>query len=333
MPNTRTRGNGQGTVFKMQNGKWRAEITLGWDGNKRIVKTKSGFLRKRDALAAMPELRNTPIDVNTKITFKGLYDLWSGPHFEKVTKSTSDGYKSAYGHCGSLHYKQFTALKTADLQQAIDDCPLSRRSKADIKSLMTNLYKYAIENDYCNKNYAEYIKLAPKGKSKKEAFTDIEVKKLWDDYRSGNEFTGYILLMIYTGMRFGELARITKANIHIEDKYMVGGIKTAAGIDRVLPISDRILPIVQKFYQAGNKKILEMHEKVFYNTFYVTLDRLEIRKLNPHCCRHTFATLMANAGVQPAIITETAGHEDYSTTLQYTHIPLEEKLKAVNSLK
>ena len=31
-------------------------------------------------------------------------------------------------------------------------------------------------------------------------------------------------------------------------------------------------------------------------------------------------TLVAEAGVQPAVITETAGHEDYFTTIGYTHI-------------
>ena len=75
-----------------------------------------------------------------------------------------------------------------------------------------------------------------------------------------------------------------------------------------------------------------MHEKVFYNSYYVALVRAGVRRLNPHCCRHTFATLRAQAGIQPAVITETAGHEGYSTTMGYTHIQLSEKLKAVNSL-
>ena len=75
-----------------------------------------------------------------------------------------------------------------------------------------------------------------------------------------------------------------------------------------------------------------MHEKVFYNLYYAVIEQLGIRKLNPHCCRHTFFTLMADAGVQPAVITETGGYEDYSTTMQYTHIKLEKKLEAVNRL-
>lgn len=329
----RTRRNGSGTAYKLPNGKWRAEVTIGWDGKKRIVKTKSGFTRKKDALAAIPALFNAPMDINSKITFKSLYELWSASHYEKIGKDTENGYKAAYKHCEPLYYRQFTALKSADLQAVVDSCPLSRRTKADIKSLMLNMYRYAIENDYCSKNYAEFIKLPPKPKSKKDAFTADERQKLWKDYESGNIFTGYILLMIYTGLRFGELAKITKDNVHLSERYMIGGIKTEAGTNRVIPINNRIYPIVEKFYNAGKKKILEMHEKVFYNDYRCALERLGIRYLTPHCCRHTFATMMAGKGIQPAIITEAMGHEDYATTIEYTHIPLTDLLAAVDTLE
>lgn len=322
-----------GTAFKMPNGKWRAEATLGYRDKKRVYRTKSGFKTKKEALAYIPTLRADPIGVNSKIKFADLYELWSVPHYKKIGKDTENGYRAAYRHCEPIYYKTFVDLKTQDLQAVVDACALSRRTKADIKSLLGNLYKYAIENDYCNKNYATFIKLPPKEKSKKDAFTADERKTLWADYRAGNEFTGAILVMIYTGMRYGEISRIKKENVHLQERYMIGGIKTKAGIDRVIPICEKIYPIVAKMYLSGKKKILEMHEKVFYNDYRVTLARLKMRYLNPHCCRHTAATALAEAGVAPATIKTMLGHEDYSTTLQYTHISIEEILKAANSLE
>ena len=340
------RANGQGSVYKAKSGHWRAAVVIGYrtgkDGKpKRIVKTKTGFTKKSDAMAALAELRNQPIGINMDITFKALYELWSKSHYENIVKDTENVYKASYKHCGSIHQSTFTELKTADLQAVVDNAtridkgntiPLGWKSKKEIKNFISALYSYAIENDYSSKNYASFIKLPTKPKSTKDAFNSEEIAKFHKDYENGSDFTGYILIMIYTGMRYGELAKIEKQNIHIEEKYMIGGIKTEAGTDRTIPIADKILPIIQKYCDRSKKKILDIHEKVFYNNFYVTLERLDIRKLSPHCCRHTFATLMANAGVQPAIITETAGHEDYATTLQYTHIALSEKLKAVNSL-
>lgn len=336
----RMRGNGQGTAFKR--GKtWTAQITL-WtvdeNGNKkRSYRTKGGFKLKKEAVAYIEEMRGNSAPL-PNITFNALYLLWSKEHYQKISKDAENGYKAAYAKCGDLYFRAFATMKTADLQAVVDNAktldgkPLSRRSMADIKSLFNNLYNFALKNDYCQKNYAEFVDLPKKPKSKKDAFTTEEIQIFWDAYDSGVDFVGYILIMIYTGMRFGEINTIKRENIHLSDRYMIGGIKTDAGIDREIPISDRIFPIVQKLYDRNSKKLLEMHEKVFYNQYYTVIEQLGIRRLNPHCCRHTFFTLMADADVQPAVITETGGHEDYSTTMQYTHIKLDKKLEAVNKL-
>ena len=58
---TRTCGNGMGSVFRLQNGKWRAEVTLGYKNGKRVCRTKSGFTTKRDALSYLPTMTALPI--------------------------------------------------------------------------------------------------------------------------------------------------------------------------------------------------------------------------------------------------------------------------------
>lgn len=347
----RARGNGQGTAFK-RGSTWTAQVTIGItkDENGKIIKrqyrTKGGFKTKREALAHCNELlHGTP--TSHTITFTGLYELWSKEHYPKVSDSLERGYKAAYAKCETLYARQFASLKTADLQKVIDEAKalqtsnkskagnteLGRRGKENIRSLFSNMYNYAIKNDIVDKDYSQYIELEKKTKPKKDAFTQAEIDKLFEDYNNGNDFTGYILIMIYTGMRYGEISTIKKANIHLKERYMVGGIKTEAGIDRQIPICNKIFPIIEKFYSENDKKLLEMHEKVFYNNFYVTLERLGIRKLAPHCCRHTTATALANADVAPAIIIAILGHEDYTTTLKnYTHIKLDEMLEAVNKL-
>lgn len=343
--NVKKRGNGEGSAYKLPNGKWRAEVVLGWQDGKKIAKTKSGFRNKKEALAYIPQLRTAPIKSNPNITLSALYELWSASHFKRISKDTENGYKASYKHLQSLYLLKFAELKTADLQAVVDNAsyekkvagkwttvPSGWKSKKEIKNLLSMLYSYAIENDYCDKNYATFVKLPPKPKSTKEAFSNDEIAKLWEDYASGSDFTGYMLFMIYTGMRFGELAKLTKDSVCLDQRYIIGGIKTDAGTDRQIPIANKIYPIVKAVCDRAECKLLDMHEKVFYSNFYATLQRLEIKRLTPHACRHTFATMMANANIQPAIITATAGHEDYSTTLQYTHIPLAEKLKAVNSL-
>ncbi len=138
--------------------------------------------------------------------------------------------------------------------------------------------------------------------------------------------------MIYTGMRYGEISIVKKENVFIDKKYLVGGIKTKAGIDREIPLCDKILPVVEKLYNEGEKKLHEIAEKEWYTRYYVALEQSGVRGLNPHCCRHTTATALAEAGVAPAIIKSIMGHEDYATTLGYTHISLSDKLDGINKI-
>ena len=91
------------------------------------------------------------------------------------------------------------------------------------------MYKYALKNDIADKDYAEFVELPKKEKSKKEAFSPADIVKLWEDYERGNSFNGYILIMIFTGMRYGEISTIQKRNVHLPEQYIVGGIKTEAG--------------------------------------------------------------------------------------------------------
>jgi integrase len=334
------RANGQGSVFRYgKHGQWRAAITIGYttDANgktKRIMKTKSGFAKKADALAALVELKNTPLGVDKDISFKDLYDKWSKSHFPTITKDTEYCYTAAYAYCKALYRAQFSALKTQDFQAVVDACPLGRRTKQNIKAMLTCMYKYAIQNDYCDKDYAQYIRLPQKEKSSKDAFTLEEREKLWKDYENGEEFTEYILAMIYTGMRYGELTTVLKENVHLAERYLVGGIKTDAGKNRTIPICERVYPVIEKIYNNADNLLVDMPEKVFYNRFYEVLRRCKIRLLKPHCCRHTCATALAEAGVQPAIIQEILGHEDYATTTQYyTHVHLDSMLQGINSIK
>ena len=62
-----------------------------------------------------------------------------------------------------------------------------------------------------------------------------------------------VLVMIYTGMRPGEFTTIKKDNVYLEERYMIGGIKTAAGKDRIIPIHEGIVPFVAQMMQcSGN---------------------------------------------------------------------------------
>lgn len=326
------RGNGQGSVFKLPNGKYRAVVTLGYINGKRIQKTKSDFATKNDALAYIPILKME--NPNKKeIRFCDLYDMWSKTHFLTIGSSKQQSYKKAYKRCEPLYFRKVNEIRLNEMQEIVDCTPGAYYPKHDIKVLLNNMFRYAKINEYCSTNYAEFIKLPPLEKPKKDAFTDEEIDAIWEDYNAGHDFTGYVLTMIYTGMRYGEISTILKENINLKDRYMIGGIKTDAGKNREIVIPEKIYGIIEKqLKNTADKKLMPISEKLFYKSFSEMILRTGIRHLTPHCCRHTYATLMARAGIQGSVIKELAGHTNYQTTLGYTHIPLKTKIAAANKI-
>lgn len=327
----KVRGNGTGTVYRLPNGKYKIELVLGYVDGRKVRKTKSGFKTKKEALEYIPKLQNTHSDIQD-IKFSEVYEMWKESHFLHIGKSKQSSYNTAYKRIKPLYFMKMSEIRFADMQKLVDDCPGSFYPKQDIKVLLNKVFEYAIINQYCTVNYAEHIKLPPLEKPNKDAFTNAEIDKIWDTYKNGDEFSGYVLIMIYTGMRMGEILQILTENVHLEERYMIGGIKTESGKNRQILIPEKIAPIVEKVCDHSQRYLLKMDRDAFYNKFYESIEKAGVRRLTPHCCRHTFATLMAKSNVHSSIIKEAAGHANYSTTLGYTHIPLETKLEAVNKI-
>lgn len=324
------RGNGQGTVYQLANGTWRAEINV-YSCGQRFRRTKEGFKAKKDALACLPALRaSLALSARGDITIMELYAEWSAQHFKTLSASKQQQYQIAYAHMQKLHPCKLSQIRYADLQQVVDERDGGYYPKRDIKQVLSLMYKYALQNDYCTKNYAQFIKLPHQEPSKKDAFTQEELAAMWQDYQAGHSFTRYPLIMCYTGLRYGELALLEKTAVDLEHQCALGGIKTDAGKNREILFCDKVMPLVREAWAACDTRLMELSEGQFYKEYWAMIGRIGARQLSPHCCRHTTATLLAEEDVQPAIIKEIMGHSNYAMTTGYTHISRTEKLKALN---
>lgn len=348
--------NGFGTVYKIsKKGRrkpWVAKVTVGWEivtdkktgkeKTKQITQPIGYFEEKNEALDALVLYRINPISPKASITLRGLYDEWSEAKFEYISKPTQDNYKAGWKYLAKFEKIKFKELRTAHLQSVIDQCRkkgMSRSTMEKIKAVATMLYDYAIQNDIINKNYAEFIKLPKTDKEEKEIFSDLELRTL-EKHADTMEWVDTILILIYTGMRISEMFDLTKFNVNLEKKVIAGGIKTEAGKNRTIPIHPKIQKYIQKWYDKNGDYLIcnsnggRLHANNYRNRrYYPVLEKLEIRKLNPHCCRHTFASLLRKAGADTKSIQKLVGHAKYSTTADiYTHTDIEELKIAVNKI-
>ena len=63
------------------------------------------------------------------------------------------------------------------------------------------------------------------------------------------------------------------------------------------------------------------HIRTKYNKIY----RIQLPKIPPHVCRHTFCSNMAKSGMNPKTLQYIMGHSDIGITLDtYTHLKIED---------
>jgi integrase len=345
MGKSKTRGNGQGTVFKQPNGKYRAEVTLGYrmvDGKRRrVCRTKSGFIRKKDALDFLETLRVSAPASNQNLTFIDLYEQWLPAHAQKVRKSTLDGYKAAFKHYAPLHFMKFSLIKTAQWQECVDACPHGERTKEVMKALGTLLYKYALANDIAERDYATHIYVKQEEKPERESFTHDEVQAIRDAV-GRVKFADYILVMIYTGFRINEFVGLNVGNLDAESMTLTGGSKTAAGKNRRVPLSPVVRPIVAAlaFGKSENAPLFARPDggkyttQNFRNSAYIpALKKIGVRPLNPHACRHTFATLLKDVDAPATDKQRLMGHASFEMTAHYTHTDTEALRRITDKLE
>lgn len=334
----KSRGNGTGTAIKR--GKtWMARIVTGWwtdEDGKKYARTASkyGFATKKEALDYIPTLRGQ-VEQNETLTLTGYWQFYEAKKLPELSKDKQTAYRIAWRRWSSLATRKLEDLKIETLQAAMDEAANTYYTARDMKNLMSHFYKHALANQTVSVNLAQYLQLPPANASEQTPFNAEELDSLWKDFAAGNTFTGYILLMIYTGMMPGELLQARKEHIDWDGKQIRGaGLKTATRKAAPIVLADIILPVLRVLVDTSpGEKLIHINKDNFYKEYYTVLERIGARRLPPYSCRHTTGTDLAKADVPAFTIQKIMRHAKITTTQLYTHMDATDALSGVNALK
>ena len=320
--------NGFGSVVNLGKNRrrpWAVRFTVAWGNDKKQkYKYLSYHEKRKDALAALISYNKKPFDIdNASVTFAEVFEAWAARKFGEVGKHSVRNYKSIYRKCEELYSIPFRELKTAHLQAVVD----ANKNLAHVnllKVLFGQLYGYALKNDICEKDYSQFVEIPTKEKKgDKVPFSSAEVATLWQHV--GETYVDLVLILLYTGMRISELLEMETKNIFLSDRYMIGGKKTAAGKNRIIPIHEDILPLVSAQYSPNKKYLFQSARgnKIQYNYFaakkFVPLmERLGMSH-TLHETRHTFISQADRVGLNGTILKKIVGHANGDITVHYTH--------------
>lgn len=353
------RENGCGSVYKradLHARPWVATAPARYEldsktGKMKPIRERLGtFATAQEAKDALEEFRRSPT-TKVNITFSSVYDEWCAIAFRNISKQTKDNYTAAYAKFAALYHEKFRELRTGQYQAVIDyysapfpamkkngapklddagvpvmSPPLSFSSLSKMKALLTQLYDYAMQNDIVHKNYAMFITLPKQEKNVKDCFNDLELKKI-ENAVGVVPHADSILLMCYTGFRIAEFLELKPEHYDTKNRALIGGKKTDAGRNRIVPVHQSVQKILEEKLAAGGETIICDEKGRSYTPdsfrrrcYYPALDAIGVRRLTPHATRHTFATRLSAAGARTEDIQALAGHEDYEITANtYIH--------------
>lgn len=336
------RPNYAGSVYKLKGRRrnpWAAIISHGYDkSGKRIRKPIGYFNTKSDALKALAIYDISPIE-RPNVTFKKIYEEWSLDKYPRISKSLSQNYQASFNKLSPLHNHKFKDLRTAHFQMIINEYEQthSRSSLNHIKSLIGQMYKYSMMNDIVHQNYAKFIILPKQTDTGRDAFTDLEMQKFFKS--DSDHMIKAMLLIMHLGYRITVSLSLTLFDYNSTDNYFVGGNKTEAGKNRIMPVPPRVQKYLDYFLSIKGQTVIcqpdgKPYKIGFYRKqHYAVLERLGIRRLPPHCYKHTYATMLSRLGVDDKTTSMLTGHANPTITREvYIHKHLADLRRAVDKM-
>lgn len=318
--------NGLGSIIYLGDNRrnpYGAVKTIGWTQDGKQIRKYVGVAPTyNDAFQILLDYNKMPFNLDHKnIIVKDVYNkllviLTEQYNNGKISKTSYKCLKSAYNqHLYKLDNENIVTLKRKELQDIIDKSGLKYTGRNYIKILFTKMIDFCNDELELNINTDIYkkLKIGEKEKSTKHKIMLIDDIHYIDELSKTDDIAKIIMIYLYTGLRPSELLLIEIKNVFLNDDYMIGGIKTDAGIDRIIPIHSKIKPFIEYFYNPNNKYLIvnKSANKITYDAWKKIFKKfMEMLGYNyiPHDTRHTFATKCEDAGISDVNIKILMGH-------------------------
>lgn len=340
--------NGFGQISEIKNrnlrNRFRVMVTVGKTSEgkpiSKLLKPNAYFKTYNEAYEALVEYNKNSYDLNTSsITMTELYEKWSKEYLKTVATSNVRSIQSAWNYCSVLYEMRVADVRAKHLKKCIDGASregkgkiiqASANTKSRIKSMFNLMFDYANENDLVEKNYARTFNVSDKILKEVEevkrghiSFTDKEMEILWKNVDK-IPYVDVILIQCYSGWRPQELGLIELNRVDLNNWVFAGGMKTDAGMNRLVPIHSKIRPLIKKRYEEAininSKYLINCTDSQRKNDIKMTYDKYRHRfrsirdklNLNPehraHDPRKQFITMAKRYNLDEYAIKYIAGH-------------------------
>lgn len=288
-----------------------------------------------------------PYEVQTSsqsaITLKEYAIPWFKTYKEnKLRPTTLRGYRSNLRKhiFPALGHLRFDEITPDVLQQfMMDRQDLARNTLHTMMALISEMLDYAVEDGLLPKNPAASKRLFNPStkKERRRALTLEEIQDVIRQlYATDNlEHRRILALMLFTGMRRGEVLglkwedidfekdtiSVNKAVTYSSNQPILSTTKTHNGI-RTIPLNPQLKELLKPygkdgFIIGGDKPLTKM---VYDRIFREIRTSFDLHGATAHVFRHTYLSMLNQAGVDPKTIQAIGGHGSFMLTYDlYVH--------------
>jgi integrase len=352
-----------GTADKKQS----RQIAASWESAASLA--RSGKLTEEKARAIIANGVNTVLaavgETIASSSIKDFFENWLKTKEQEVTFKSHKRYGTVVNQLiaflGPKAQKDIAQLSSKDITDFRTEMGkrLSRGTVNTALKIVRTALSQARRDGMISINEAQKVSTLQTESSKRRPFTLPEVQRILAV--AGTEWRGMILVGLYTGLRLGDVAQLTWANVSLQQRDLtVATRKTGRTV--VLPIAKPLAeylhrlpssddPAAPLFPNAFAAKERSDYGGTLSNQFYQLLvtaglapkrPHVAIKKgrsakrqvggLSFHCLRHTATSLLKNAGVSDVVARDIIGHESEAVSRVYTHIDFQTKLDAIDKL-
>ena len=333
-----------GSIRKRDNGTWEYRATIHGVRKSFYGRTRNEVLTKyRDYCR-----NNAPIESNCLV--EDFVKLWLETYKKpQVSYNTYVCYKF---YCEEYILPLFKKRRvcdvtTAEIKKMFNDPNVLKKSTSYQQKLYLvakGIFDSAEEDGLCKSPVPK--RTFKKDKDyKPKVFTKDQIPKIItaaEKHRYGH----LILLLLYTGLREGELCAlewndIQEDYIHINKTYARAdhgqSVKeTKSGRSRIVAISDELRKILDSLPKETDTVIScegrPCSTWTFNRQYRKFFEENNLDYLSPHKCRHTYATYLLESGADVYMVKALLGHASVQTTEIYTHIDIDPIKKAGKKL-
>lgn len=354
---TARRGNGEGSIVQRPNGRWMAQVTVGYNATgKRVRKTVYGDT-KGDVQEKLTRLQNSKLDgmlTDTgRLTLASYLDRWLADVARPTIRATTHvSYKGIIANhisprIGGVKLDKLTPAHVQGLYSALERDGASATTRRHCHVVLNRALKQAVQWGLVPRNVCSAVK-RPRDEEKEIQPLTAEQAAALLKTAAGDRLEAIYVLAVTTGMRLGELMGLQWSDVDLE----AGAVQ----VRRTLQEVGGQFALVETKTKKSKRKVdlpnvavdsLHEHRKrqlaaghlgagyVFTDThgghlrrsnvhrysYKPLLKRAGLPTIRFHDLRHTAATLLLLDGVHPKVVQERLGHSKIGITLDtYSHV-------------